>query len=58
MGKQETFIRITGEPGVEESFPLKFLCWIGQSAEFSTPNTKSEEEKDGEQAAVIITQER
>lgn len=48
MGKQETFIRKTGEPGVEQIFPVNILLWIGKPAEFSAPDTKSEEEKDGE----------
>lgn len=56
MGKKETFIRKTGEPGVEQSFPVEISLWVGKPAAFSTPHTKSEEEEDGEQAAIITTQ--
>lgn len=43
---------------MEQSFPVKILLWIGKPAESPTPHTKSEEEKDGEQAATIITQRK
>lgn len=39
MGKKETFIRKTGEPGVEQSFPVEISLWVGKPAAFSTPHT-------------------
>lgn len=40
----------------EQSFPIKILPGMGKPTEFSTLNTKREEERESEQAAVTITQ--
>lgn len=43
---------------MEQSLPAEIWLWIAKPAEFSTPDTKSEEEKDGEPAAIIVLQKK